>query len=194
MAGTIIAIGCTYGALLVLRRLLACDLETEQANRFAWLLLASPNVVLLGSRRTPRRCSPVTSIGSLLAARRQRWWLAGLLGALASACRLPGLLVAVALLVEYLDQVRRSNQRLSPSILCVALAPLGTVAYFAWLTTHGGIDTYQRAYAIGWPFRKFSLNIAKPFYDLILAHVFHSTTARRPPSQTRSGSSASSRP
>ena len=180
LAGTIIAIGCTYGALLVLRRLLACDLETEQANRFAWLLLASPYAFILLAPYT-EAVLLVTSIGSLLAARRQRWWLAGLLGALASACRLPGLLVAVALLAEYLDQVRRSNQRLSPSIFWIALAPLGTVAYFACLATHGGIDTYHRAYAIGWPFRKFSLNIAKPFYEPILAHVFHSTTVPTTP-------------
>ena len=175
LAGTMIAIACSYGALLLLRRLLACDLQTDQATRFAWLLLASPFAFILIAPYT-EAVLLITSIGSLFAARRQRWWLAGLLAALASACRLPGLIVGAALLAEYLDQVRRSDERLTPSILWIALAPLGTVAYFTWLATHGGINTYQRAYDIGWPFRKFSLNILKPLYDPILAHVLHTTT------------------
>jgi hypothetical protein len=81
-----------------------------------------------------------------------------------------------ALLVEYLYQVKRSEQRFSPNILGVALAPLGAAAYFAWLALHGGIATYSRAYAVGWPYRKLTLNIFKPLYDPILAHVFHDGT------------------
>jgi hypothetical protein len=115
----------------------------------------------------------LTSVGSFLAARKQRWWLAGALGAAAGACRLPGLIVFPALLVEYLYQVRRSEQRLSSDAFGIALAPLGAVAYFAWLGFDGGIGTYNRAYAIGWPYRKFTLDIFKPLYNPILAHVFH---------------------
>ena len=175
LAGTIVAIACTYGALLLLRRLLACDLGTGDARRYVWLLLAAPYAFILLAPYTEAALL-VTSIGAMLAARRRRWWLAGVLGALASACRLPGLIVAAALLIEYLDQVRRSEQRPGADVLWLGLAPLGAVAYFAWLATHGGVDTYRRAYDIGWPYRKFSLNIFKPLYDPILAHVLHTTT------------------
>jgi Gpi18-like mannosyltransferase len=175
LAGTIVAVLCTYGAVLLLRRLLACDLGAGEAGRYVWLLLAAPYAFILLAPYTEAALL-VTSVGAMLAARRQRWWLAGLLAGLASACRLPGLIVAGALLVEYLDQVRRSEQRFGPDILWLGLAPLGAVAYFAWLATHGGVHTYQRAYDIGWPYRRFSLNIFKPLYDPILAHVFHSVT------------------
>jgi hypothetical protein len=78
--------------------------------------------------------------------------------------------------VEYVYQVKRSEQRFSTDVLGIGLAPLGAVAYFAWLGFHGGIHTYSRAYAIGWPYRKFTLNILKPLYEPILAHVFHDAT------------------
>lgn len=175
LAGTAIAVGCAYGALLLLRRLLALDLGPQAASRYVWLLVFLPYAFILLAPYTESLLL-VTSIGAFLAARRQHWWLAGALAALASACRMPGLIVFPALLVEYGYQVRRSEQRLSADILGIGLAPLGTVAYFAWLQFHGGIHTYSQAYAIGWPYRKFTLNIFKPLYDPILAHVFHDAT------------------
>jgi Gpi18-like mannosyltransferase len=172
LAGTVIAVACAYGALRVLRSLLALDLGQDVANRAVWVLAVAPYAFILLAPYT-ESVLLLTSVGSFLAARRQRWWLAGALGAGASACRLPGLIVFPALLVEYLYQVRRSEQPLSRDILAVALAPLGAVGYFAWLGFHGGISTYSRAYTIGWPYRKFTLNVFKPLYNPILAHVFH---------------------
>lgn len=174
-AGTIVAIACAYGALRLLRELLALDLGREAANRYVWLVAVLPYAFILLAPYTESALL-LTSVGSLLAARRQHWWLAGALGAAAGACRLPGLLVLPALLVEYGYQVRRSEQRLSLDVLGIALAPLGAVAYFAWLGFHGGIGTYSRAYAVGWPYRKFTLNVLKPLYNPILAHVFHDAT------------------
>ncbi|HWF73010.1 MAG TPA: hypothetical protein VG186_06685 [Solirubrobacteraceae bacterium] len=174
VVGTAIAVAGAYGALRVLRELLALDLGQAAANKSVWLLVVAPYAFILLAPYTESLLL-LTSIGSLLAARRRRWWLAGALAAAASACRLPGLIVFPALLVEYLHQVRRSEERFSRDILGLALAPLGAVAYFAWLAFHGGIGTYNRAYTVGWPYRKFTPNILKPLYDPILAHVFHAT-------------------
>jgi len=175
LAGTVVAIACAYGALRALRALLALDLGAHAAERYVWLLVVLPYAFILLAPYT-ESVLLLTSVGSLLAARKQRWWLAGALGAAAGACRLPGLIVFPALLVEYAYQVRRSEHRLSADALGIALAPLGAVAYFAWLAFHGGIGTYSRAYAVGWPYRKFTLNVLKPLYNPILAHVFHATT------------------
>jgi Gpi18-like mannosyltransferase len=174
LLGTLIAVGCAYGALRVLRRLLELDLGREAAGKYVWPLAAAPYAFILLAPYTESLLL-LTSVGSLLAARKRRWWLAGALGAAASACRLPGLIVVPALLVEYVCQVKRSEQNFSRDILGIALAPLGAVAYFAWLAFHGGISTYNRAYTLGWPYRKFTPNILKPLYDPILAHVFHAT-------------------
>ncbi|HEY5317772.1 MAG TPA: hypothetical protein VIJ20_07310 [Solirubrobacteraceae bacterium] len=172
LAGTVIAIACAYGALWLLRQLLALDLGAQTADRFVWLLVLAPYAFILLAPYTESLLL-LTSVGSLLAARRQKWWLAGALGAAAGACRLPGLIVFPALIVEYLYQMRRSEQHLSWDALGIALAPLGAAAYFGWLALHGGISTYNRAYAVGWPYRKFTLNVFKPLYNPILAHVFH---------------------
>lgn len=172
LAGTAIAVACAYGALRLLRELLALDLGREAADRFVWLLVLAPYAFILLAPYTESLLL-LTSVGSLLAARKQRWWLAGALAAAAGACRLPGLIVFPALLVEYLYQHKRSEQRLSADVLGLALAPLGAAAYFAWLAFNGGIHTYSQAYSVGWPYRKFTLNIFKPLYDPILAHVFH---------------------
>jgi hypothetical protein len=172
LAGTAVAVAGAYGALRVLRALLALDLGQDVANRAVWLMVVAPYGFILLAPYTESLLL-LTSVGSFLAARKQRWWLAGALGAAAGACRLPGLIVFPALLVEYLYQVRRSEQRLSSDAFGIALAPLGAVAYFAWLGFDGGIGTYNRAYAIGWPYRKFTLDIFKPLYNPILAHVFH---------------------
>lgn len=172
LAGTVIAVACAYGALRLLRRLLALDLGQDAADRYVWLLPLAPYAFILLAPYTESLLL-LSSVGSLLAARKQRWWVAGALGAVAGACRLPGLIVFPALLVEYIYQVRRSDQRLSSSILAIGLAPVGAAAYFAWLGFNGGIATYSRAYAVGWPYRKFTLNVFKSLYDPILAHLFH---------------------
>lgn len=172
LVGTVIAVACAYGALRALRSLLALELGQGAANKFAWVMALAPYSFILLAPYTESALL-FTSVGSLLAARRRCWWIAGALGAAAGACRLPGLIVFPALLVEYAYQVRRSEQRLSRDVLGIALAPLGAIAYFAWLNFNGGIGTYSRAYAIGWPYRKFNLNVFKPLYSPILAHVFH---------------------
>jgi Gpi18-like mannosyltransferase len=154
LAGTVVAVTCAYGALLLLRQLLALDVGREAASKYVWFLVLAPYAFILLAPYTESLLL-LTSVASLLAARNRRWWLAGALGAAAGACRLPGLIVFPALLVEYLYQVKRSEQRFSPDILGVALAPLGAAAYFASVArgrrARARWSVRHRTTSVAWP-------------------------------------------
>ena len=68
------------------------------------------------------------TFGAVLAARRQRWLSAGLMGGLAAAARLTGLALLPFLLIE-LFRARRALGRLWPAILSPLLIALGFLTY-----------------------------------------------------------------
>lgn len=72
-------------------------------------------------------------IGSFFFAHRSQWALASLLAAFASATRLAGVTLVVGLGVLYLEQIEFQVRRIRPNILWLALAPIGVVAYVAFL-------------------------------------------------------------
>ncbi len=78
-------------------------------------------------------------IGSFYAARKKRWWLAGILGALASATRLVGIFLLPALLWEYYHQNKIKNKNLLSFIFYLLsspilyLVPLGLISYMLYL-------------------------------------------------------------
>jgi hypothetical protein len=87
----------------------------------------------------------VLSLGAMVAARRDRWLLAGVLGAVGASCRSIGVLLVIPLVVEYLWGRRgsgpaapagrwwRPRRRLRRDALWIALVPLGILAYAAYL-------------------------------------------------------------
>lgn len=70
--------------------------------------------------------------GALYHARRGQWLRAGLFGAAAGAVKIVGLLLALPLLAEVVSQRKLSWRRPWP-LVALALAPLGGLAYFAFL-------------------------------------------------------------
>ncbi len=89
------------------------------------------------------------SMACFYAARKQKWWLAGILGALASATRFVGVLLLPALAVEYFLSTRADKR----SFLWLLLIPLGLVLYMYWLNQNYGDPFYfyhvQSAYGAG---------------------------------------------
>lgn len=71
------------------------------------------------------------TVGSFYAAKRERWWMAGAIGALASATRVNGVILLPALLVLSWQQYRAPQIR---KIFGVLLVPLGLAAYmfYSW--------------------------------------------------------------
>jgi Mannosyltransferase (PIG-V) len=70
------------------------------------------------------------TVGAFSAARRQRWWLAGVCGALASATRFAGVFLIVPLAILYWQSYGR---QIRASIGSLVLVPLGLVAFMIYL-------------------------------------------------------------
>ena len=98
--------------------------------------------------------------GSIYAARRERWILAGLLGALASLTRSVGLVLILVLAAEAIRRWReredRAPIRLAALLACAAAAGIGTLSYLAfwnvfagdWLAPVGEQGHWQRTFAL----------------------------------------------
>ncbi|MEA2176405.1 MAG: hypothetical protein QOD00_3997 [Blastocatellia bacterium] len=72
------------------------------------------------------------TVGCFLAARRGRWWLAGILGALATATRPTGILIMPGLLVQYW-QTHRGEKFWRKELLALLPVPLGLLAFMFFL-------------------------------------------------------------
>lgn len=122
VSGTALLIGA-----ILLRRLVEIDFGPEIALRSVWFFLIFPTAYFLHVPYTESLFFVLT-IGSVLAARRERWCLAGMLGALSWMTRASALVLLPTLTVEAIHQfwiARRWNWRW----LWIALVPLGFAVY-----------------------------------------------------------------
>ena len=120
----------SLAAALLLKRLVRCD-ESEKVSRNAvWFFLIFPTSFFLHIPYTESLFLALT-LGCFLAARKEHWAIAGLLGAGACLTRVNGLVLAPALATEVglqLWQTRRVNLRW----LWLGLVPFGFLGYL-WL-------------------------------------------------------------
>ncbi|MGA9994738.1 MAG: mannosyltransferase family protein [Pyrinomonadaceae bacterium] len=118
-------------ALILLHKLaitFGCD--EACADRAVFYLAAFPVSYFFSMAMTESLFLFLT-VGSFYAARRERWWTAGCLGALASATRVNGIFLLPALLVLYFEQRRSLRPR--ADILGLFLIPLGLIAFMLYL-------------------------------------------------------------
>lgn len=111
----------------LLYRLVAIDEGPGVALRSAAFLFLFPTAYFLHIGY-PESVFLAFVLGSFLAARTDRWWLAGLLGALAAATRANGLLLVPALAAEAVVQWW-PNRTWRSGWLAIGLVPLGFLAY-----------------------------------------------------------------
>ena len=115
----------------LLYRLVAVDFGPRIARRAAWFLLAFPTAYFLHIGYTESLFLALV-LGSFLAAQRDRWWLAGVLGGLAALTRINGLILIPALLAEAGYQWRRDpTRRLRVQWLAIGLVAIGFALYLA---------------------------------------------------------------
>ncbi|WP_305788350.1 mannosyltransferase family protein [Symbioplanes lichenis] len=128
VSALVVANVAAFGALAVLYRLADHEFGPRVARRAAWYLAVFPMgfFLFIGYNES---LFLLLMVGSLYAARRGHWWLAGTLGAFSSATRLFGLLLILPLAVEYVRQVGWKPRR---DVLSLALVPLGVTAYSAY--------------------------------------------------------------
>jgi len=115
----------------LLYRLVRVDEEHEVAMRSAWFLLIFPTAFFLHIPYTEALFLAL-ALGSFLAARTGRWWLAGVLGGLAALTRVNGLVLIPALAAEAATQWFErppEERRLHAEWLAIGLVPLGFAVY-----------------------------------------------------------------
>ncbi len=115
---------------LLLQRLARLDESRAVARNAVWFLFIFPTSYFLHIGYTESLFLALT-LGCVLAARLNRWWLAGLLGACACATRVNGLLLLPVLAVEALSQLRLAR-RINLRWLWIGIVPSGFLAYL-WL-------------------------------------------------------------
>jgi len=112
-------------------RLVRHDEEPAVAMRAAWFLLIFPTAYFLHIGYTEALFMALV-LGSFLAARTERWWLAGILGGLAALTRVNGLILIPALAAEAFTQwLQRpaEERRLRPEWLAIGLVAVGFAVY-----------------------------------------------------------------
>lgn len=115
------------------RALARVTADADLADRAVWFLLLAPVGFVLVTGYAEALSGAVVA-GALLAARRQRWWIAGVLGAVAGLARPVGVLLAVPLAVEAARHwsPAPTAQRVARCVAVLAPAA-GTAVYLGWV-------------------------------------------------------------
>jgi hypothetical protein len=135
-AATIVSNVAFVGALVAIFRLGEEAVGTNGARFGVLFLCAFPTAyffVMPYSESVFLLCAAT----SILAARRERWALAGALGALAALTRSIGIVLAPALLFEVVQQ-RREGRRSSVALVAWIAPILGTATYATWWQARAG--------------------------------------------------------
>ena len=142
--GTLISNGALLGALFVLYQL-AADAGGDLVGRRTLLYLCIFPTAFFFFAPYNEPVFLLLSTSTFLALRRQRWWLAGLFGFLASLTRSPGILLVVPYIAELWlsrDSITASRQKMLLRVLPVLLIPLGTLLYaiYCWHISGNPLD------------------------------------------------------
>jgi hypothetical protein len=127
----IVASAASFFVAPLMYRLVRHDEGEAVALRSAWLLLFFPTAYFLHIPYTEALFMALV-LGSFLAARTERWWLAGILGGLAAMTRVNGLILILALAAEAAWQwySRPSEERrIRVEWLAIGLVGVGFAAY-----------------------------------------------------------------
>lgn len=136
-AAMIVSNAALFAGLCALYFLTASELSERHARTTIVYLVVFPTAFFLFAPYS-ESLFLLLSVSSLWAARRERWPLAGLAGALAALTRNIGLLLVPALVLEALLQ-RQEGRGHRPSRLAWAVAPgMGTLAYLAYWGSRTG--------------------------------------------------------
>lgn len=134
VAGVVVSLAASFAAFWALHRLVALDFG-ERVARGAVLAVAFFPMSFFLSAVYSEGLYLALSVGAFLAAREQRWAVAGLVGGCAAATRSAGLVLLLPLLIIWW----KSRPRRLEDVLWLALVPAGLAAYCLGLAA-AGID------------------------------------------------------
>jgi hypothetical protein len=131
LAGILLSNLALIAGLIYLALLMRLDgHDPAVASRAIWYLLVFPTTFFL-SAVYPMSLFLALSVAAFFHARRRQWPLAGMLTGLAALSRPDGVLLSLALALEYLHQHHFSLRRLRPDALWLALGPLALTGWMA---------------------------------------------------------------
>jgi hypothetical protein len=152
--GLFVSFVAGIAALALLHRLAHLELGERAANAAVWLLATFPAAFFLSAVYSEALFLAL-SLGSVYAARVDRWWLAGALGGLAAATRSAGVLLLVALAALWWTHSERRPQDLAK----LGLVPAGLLLYCVALSI-GGLPARSPFDAQKLWFREFAYPLA----------------------------------
>jgi hypothetical protein len=124
-----------FGLIAVYKTALAFGEDSGTADRAVFYLSIFPLSYFFSLPRT-ESLFLLLSAGCFLAARRERWRVAGFLGALACITRVNGFLLLPSILILYFEQSKQFKLR--PALLWLLLMPVGLIAFMIYLKMHTG--------------------------------------------------------
>lgn len=127
-SGMLVSILSFAGSLCVIYRLVLLDHEEETARRAVILLCLTPGAFFFVAPMS-ESFFLLLSASCLYSARKGRWLLAGLFGALSSFTRSLGLILFVPLLAEMVAELLHGRKKAWRGAAALALVPLGFAGY-----------------------------------------------------------------
>lgn len=128
LAGMLVSILSFAGALCVIYRLVLLDHDEGTALRTIVFLCLMPGAFFFTAPMS-ESFFLLLSAACLYSARKERWLLAGVFGALASFTRSLGLMLFVPLFMEMVASLLHGNRRAWRGAAALALVPMGFAAY-----------------------------------------------------------------
>lgn len=128
IVGTIISNLLFLGCLILLFYLAqSFGLNLEQSQLTVWYLAIFPVSYFFSMPFTESLFLCLT-LGCVLAAKKDYWWLAGLFGCLSTATRITGILILPCLAILYWQR-----KRIQINVLSLALVPVGLIVFMAYI-------------------------------------------------------------
>jgi hypothetical protein len=159
LAAAILISNAAYlGALTLLYRLTASEYDERIARRAVVYLAVFPTAFFFLAPYS-ESLFLLFAVAALWGARRGQWEVAGIAGALAAATRNIGILLAVPIAVEAIQQFREGKRaELTRGLLAVAATGVGTIAYLLfwqrfsgdWLAPLHQQANWQRTFSYPW--------------------------------------------
>lgn len=137
-AALLVSNACFAGALIMLHGLTRWEGMSREAARLTVLLVAIFPTAFFYLAPYTEGPFLLASVSAFWFARRDRWWLAALAGALAASTRSIGVLLVLALAVEAVHRWRAGGGRLVPRLAAALAVGLGPLLYLAWWRLQSG--------------------------------------------------------